>query len=231
MAQVGAGAASPMALLREQTAAIRALLAGETVTTAGKYVQLDGGRPGLAAAAAPRRCWSARAARRRCGWPPSWPTGWSWTRSRPSTAARDRLAVVREGRAAAERTDEPFRAVVYVEVDPTTPDLAGELARRAAEFGDIGATSVVFQAPEGAPDPRPLIDALGRGTGVIQRRTQVSLAPPPRDELTIMLPAGAIRLSAAGRTSACGRPPRRDCSTNARRSTARGSSLPSANVG
>jgi hypothetical protein len=75
---------------------------------------------------------------------------------------RDRIAVVREARAAAGLTDQPFRTVVYVEVDPSTPDLAGALTRRATEFGDIGATSVVFQTPEGAPDPRPLIDALAR---------------------------------------------------------------------
>ena len=64
--------------------------------------------------------------------------------------------------------------------------------------------------------------------GPSQRSTQVSFAPPPRDELTIMLPLGAIRLSVAGSTSTWGCPAARDCSTNARRSTARGSSLPSA---
>jgi alkanesulfonate monooxygenase SsuD/methylene tetrahydromethanopterin reductase-like flavin-dependent oxidoreductase (luciferase family) len=41
MAQVGARAQSPMRLLREYTAALRALLHGETVTVSGRYVQLD----------------------------------------------------------------------------------------------------------------------------------------------------------------------------------------------
>jgi alkanesulfonate monooxygenase SsuD/methylene tetrahydromethanopterin reductase-like flavin-dependent oxidoreductase (luciferase family) len=41
MAQVGARAQSPMTLLREYTAALRALLAGQTVTTSGRYVHLD----------------------------------------------------------------------------------------------------------------------------------------------------------------------------------------------
>ena len=41
MAQVGAGAASPLGLMREWVTAVRALLAGETVTTAGRYVTLD----------------------------------------------------------------------------------------------------------------------------------------------------------------------------------------------
>ena len=41
MAQVGARAESPMTLLREYTVALRGLLHGETVTTTGRYVQLD----------------------------------------------------------------------------------------------------------------------------------------------------------------------------------------------
>jgi alkanesulfonate monooxygenase SsuD/methylene tetrahydromethanopterin reductase-like flavin-dependent oxidoreductase (luciferase family) len=41
MSQVGARAGSPMTLLREYTAALYALLHGETVTTHGRYVHLD----------------------------------------------------------------------------------------------------------------------------------------------------------------------------------------------
>jgi alkanesulfonate monooxygenase SsuD/methylene tetrahydromethanopterin reductase-like flavin-dependent oxidoreductase (luciferase family) len=41
MSQVGAGAASPMGLLREWLTAVAALLRGETVTAAGSYVRLD----------------------------------------------------------------------------------------------------------------------------------------------------------------------------------------------
>lgn len=41
MAQVGARAESPLTLLREHLAALRALLAGETVTVDGRYVHLD----------------------------------------------------------------------------------------------------------------------------------------------------------------------------------------------
>jgi alkanesulfonate monooxygenase SsuD/methylene tetrahydromethanopterin reductase-like flavin-dependent oxidoreductase (luciferase family) len=41
MGQVGARAESPMTLLREYTAALYALLRGETVTTHGRYVRLD----------------------------------------------------------------------------------------------------------------------------------------------------------------------------------------------
>ena len=42
MAQVGAGVASPMTLLREHTDAVRALLDGERVDADGRYVHLDG---------------------------------------------------------------------------------------------------------------------------------------------------------------------------------------------
>ena len=41
MEQVGVKAASPMGLLREYTVALQALLAGERVTTQGRYVKLD----------------------------------------------------------------------------------------------------------------------------------------------------------------------------------------------
>jgi len=42
MRQAGAGVESPMTLLREYTTALYALLHGETVTTHGRYVHLDG---------------------------------------------------------------------------------------------------------------------------------------------------------------------------------------------
>ncbi|MDV6284398.1 LLM class flavin-dependent oxidoreductase [Rhodococcus jostii] len=42
MEQVGARAASPMTLLEEYTVALRALLDGESVSTQGRYVRLDG---------------------------------------------------------------------------------------------------------------------------------------------------------------------------------------------
>jgi alkanesulfonate monooxygenase SsuD/methylene tetrahydromethanopterin reductase-like flavin-dependent oxidoreductase (luciferase family) len=41
MAQVGAAAASPLGLMREWVTAVRGLLAGDTVTVAGRYVTLD----------------------------------------------------------------------------------------------------------------------------------------------------------------------------------------------
>jgi alkanesulfonate monooxygenase SsuD/methylene tetrahydromethanopterin reductase-like flavin-dependent oxidoreductase (luciferase family) len=54
MAQAGARVASPLTLMREQVPALRALLAGETVTTAGRYVTLDQVRLDWPPEAAPR---------------------------------------------------------------------------------------------------------------------------------------------------------------------------------
>ena len=53
MAQVGVKPASPMTMLREQATALRALLRGETVSTEGRYVQLDGVRLDWPPAVAP----------------------------------------------------------------------------------------------------------------------------------------------------------------------------------
>ena len=60
MGQVGARAESPMTLLREYVTAVRGLLAGESVTTDGRYVRLRDVRLGWVPESPP-------AAARRCG--------------------------------------------------------------------------------------------------------------------------------------------------------------------
>ncbi len=74
MAQVGAAVASPMALLREYTAAVRDLLHGRTVDVDGRFVRLHGVALDWPPASC-RRCWSAPAARGRRGWQARSPTG------------------------------------------------------------------------------------------------------------------------------------------------------------
>jgi alkanesulfonate monooxygenase SsuD/methylene tetrahydromethanopterin reductase-like flavin-dependent oxidoreductase (luciferase family) len=54
MRQAGARVASPLTLLREQLPALRSLLAGETVSTRGRYVTLDGVALDWPPAVAPR---------------------------------------------------------------------------------------------------------------------------------------------------------------------------------
>jgi alkanesulfonate monooxygenase SsuD/methylene tetrahydromethanopterin reductase-like flavin-dependent oxidoreductase (luciferase family) len=161
MVQIGAGVASPMTLLREHTTAIRTLLHGGTVTSAGRYVQLDGVT---------------------LDWPPSEPPPLLVGGHGPKTLrlageladgvlldtdltadqVREAMKHVEEGRAAAGRTEEPFLVPLYIELDPTSSDLGDQMARRAAELGPAGATSVIFQFPGDAPDPTSLIEALRR---------------------------------------------------------------------
>ncbi len=84
MAQAGAAVASPMTLLREYTAAVRALVAGERVSTAGRYVTLDGVALDWPPPTRPRCSWE-RGGRRRSGWRGSWPTACCSTPAPPST--------------------------------------------------------------------------------------------------------------------------------------------------
>jgi alkanesulfonate monooxygenase SsuD/methylene tetrahydromethanopterin reductase-like flavin-dependent oxidoreductase (luciferase family) len=144
MAQVGAAVESPVTLLREHTAAVRALLAGETVSVSGRYVRLD--------AVA-------------LDWPPATPpTLLIGARGPRSVALAGEVsdgvlldsvtdpAVVRRAR---EVVGPDRRVAVYTEISDVAvvPDWVAELA-------EAGADSVILQATERDPDPRPLIDAL-----------------------------------------------------------------------
>jgi alkanesulfonate monooxygenase SsuD/methylene tetrahydromethanopterin reductase-like flavin-dependent oxidoreductase (luciferase family) len=151
MAQAGAGVGSPMTLLREYTGAVRALLAGERVSTTGRYVRLDGVA---------------------LDWPPPSPPPLLVGARGPKTVRLageladglllDAIAgpeTVRAARAAVDevRGDRPFQVVLYVEVD----DL-GAVSDQVAAATAAGADVVVLQPPEDAPDPEPLIAALAR---------------------------------------------------------------------
>ena len=85
MAQAGAAVASPMTLLREYTAAVRALLAGERVSTAGRYVAARRRGAGLAAGEPATAAGRRARARRPCASPASWATACCSTRSPRST--------------------------------------------------------------------------------------------------------------------------------------------------
>lgn len=188
MGQTGTRVESPMTLLREYLSALRGLLAGQRVTTEGRYVRLD--HVGL-------------------DWPPSTPpeiiVGTEGDRSLrlsgsladatilTSSAAPDRIRQARklidEGRARAGRTDE-HKLIVYL-LAATGPDAAEwvEAQRRQydmpAESGvagdasaiadavrrwtEAGADTVVLEPTEADPDPegfvrfaatevRPLLD-------------------------------------------------------------------------
>jgi len=146
MEQVGARVGSPLTLLREHTGAVRSLLAGETLTVAGRYVRLDGVA---------------------LDWPPPTPPRLLVGGRGPRTVALageladgvllDSAADAEAVRAARALVGDA-EVAVYAEVDPRDPSA---VRARLGTLGRAGAGTVILQAPGDAPDPRPLIDALG----------------------------------------------------------------------
>ncbi|MGW2572243.1 LLM class flavin-dependent oxidoreductase [Streptomyces sp. NPDC001537] len=136
MGQVGARVESPVTLLREHLVALRALLAGERVTTEGRYVRLDdvaldwppaGPVPVLAGATGPRSLRLAGEAA----------DGTVLTASTTADGVRRARRLIDEGRESAGRTD-PHQVVVYL-LTATGPDAA---ARVHAELADEGLEAV-----------------------------------------------------------------------------------------
>ncbi|MFJ5301657.1 LLM class flavin-dependent oxidoreductase [Streptomyces sp. NPDC088350] len=136
MGQVGARVESPVTLLREHLDALRALLRGERLTTAGRYVTLDdvgldwppdGPVEILAGATGPRTLRLSGAAA----------DGTILTASTAPDGVRRARQLIDEGRESAGRT-EPHRVVVYL-LTATGPDAA---ARLRAELADEGLESV-----------------------------------------------------------------------------------------
>jgi alkanesulfonate monooxygenase SsuD/methylene tetrahydromethanopterin reductase-like flavin-dependent oxidoreductase (luciferase family) len=144
MAQVGARAESPMTLLREYVTAVRALLAGEAVTSEGRYVQLRDVRLGWplssrdvlhVAAVGPKTVATAGA------------LGNGLILTAATTpddlcSARDTFDAARPDGAA------PGRVTVYVAASGD----AEAAAARVRSFADQGADAVILQ-PEPDDDP------------------------------------------------------------------------------
>nr|WP_218025245.1 LLM class flavin-dependent oxidoreductase [Nocardia jejuensis] len=180
MAQVGAGVESPMTLLREQLLALRSLLNGEKVSTAGRYVQLDGVA---------------------LDWPPTTPPVLAAAATGPRTVrlsgeladatiltartspdgVRTARALIDEGRAKAGRTD-AHQVIVYLRT-ATGPDAAARLEvaqeREGTEVGagvaggaetiadavrryaEAGADTVVLEPISDHPDPVEFVRFAG----------------------------------------------------------------------
>jgi hypothetical protein len=130
MGQVGARVESPLTLLREHLDALRALLAGESVTTAGRYVRLDrvrldapppGAPPVLAGAEGPRtlRLSGGQA------------DGTILTGGTTPAEVAEARQLIEAGRAEARRTG-PHPVTVYVPTasGPSGPARLERLARR-----------------------------------------------------------------------------------------------------
>ena len=158
MHQIGAGVESPMTLLREHATAVRDLLAGRTVEVRGRYVRLDAVT---------------------LDWPPAQPPELLLAGRGPKTVAlageiaegvildgngtvddvRRARDLVDEARAAAGRPGRG-RVVAYAPVETRGDGLAARVAEMLAELAEAGADTVVLEAPEDAPDPRPMLEAL-----------------------------------------------------------------------
>ncbi len=177
MGQVGALPASPITLLGEYVRALRALLRGERLTVAGRYVRLDdvgldwppNVAPAIhAAATGPKTM-------RLVG---EVADGTVLTGGSSPQVVRAAVALINEGRAAGGRT-EPHPVTVYLPVatgpqaaerlaaqweyfgdDDDMYGVAGDAARIAdavAEFAEAGATNVIIQPPMDEPDPEAFV--------------------------------------------------------------------------
>ncbi|WP_107659617.1 LLM class flavin-dependent oxidoreductase [Nocardia suismassiliense] len=125
MGQVGARVASPVTLLGEYLDALRALLAGERVTTSGRYVQLDDVALDWPPLAPPRIYAGARGPRsiELCG---AHADGTLLDSITDADGVRAARALIEQGRAAAGRTDE--HVIVASLLAATGPDAAARLA-------------------------------------------------------------------------------------------------------
>ncbi|MGY1866813.1 MULTISPECIES: LLM class flavin-dependent oxidoreductase [Nocardia] len=171
MAQVGARVESPVTLLSEHLAALRALLAGEQVTVAGRYVHLDAVALDWPPATPPKVYAGARGPRsiRLSGEHADGTLLDSITDADGVRAAR---TLIDEGRAAAGRTDRHYVVANLLAV--TGPDaearlaaertpahapgagVAGDahaIAAAVAMLAEAGADTIVLQTTADDPDP------------------------------------------------------------------------------
>jgi len=121
MGQVGARPASPLTLMREYVPALRALLAGERVTTSGRYVTLDDVAldwPPLV----PPPVWAAGEGAKTLALAGELAEGTVLTGGTSATVAEQAIALVTDARAALARTGEHPVAEFIMTVFAETPD-------------------------------------------------------------------------------------------------------------
>lgn len=189
MDQVGVRPASPLTLLEEYAVALRRLLGGETVSTAGRYVQLD---------------------QVALDWPPSPPPPLMLGGDGPKSVAQ--AARLGDGnllsaapsteqitdlvRLVRQHTDDPGHAIVATQIAATGPGaqervdrevpkwgktpapgigVAGDAATIAADvrrLSSLGVTTVVIQPTEDEPDLLGFIRFLGQEVRPLVRSTE-----------------------------------------------------------
>ncbi|MEU6821074.1 LLM class flavin-dependent oxidoreductase [Streptomyces atriruber] len=178
MGQVGARAESPLTLLREHLDAMRALLAGERVTTQGRYVRLEGVALDWPPASAPAVYAGARGPRslRLTG---ECADGTILDASTTPDGVRRARQLIDEGRQSARR--EGAHPVVVYLLAATGPDAearlraelrsegkegvtglgvagdAEDVAKAVGRLAEAGADTVVLQPTADEPDPEGFI--------------------------------------------------------------------------
>lgn len=163
MGQVGARAESPLTLLREYTAALYALLHGETVTTRGRYVSLD---------------------EVALDWPPAVPPPLLVGGVKPRTVAvagelADGLIVssgpspdeirATAGHFRASRPDGAAAGEVVVFLGACENSPARDIAAMVSEYAAAGATQVAINADERDADLERFVTLLAREVGPLVR--------------------------------------------------------------
>jgi alkanesulfonate monooxygenase SsuD/methylene tetrahydromethanopterin reductase-like flavin-dependent oxidoreductase (luciferase family) len=158
MHQVGSGVESPMTLLREHAAAVRDLLAGRTVDVAGRYVRLDGVSLDWPPAEAPELLLAGRGPKT-IALAGELAEGVILDGEGTLDDVRRARDLVDRARAGAGRPGRG-RVVAYAPIQTRGTGLEGRVETLLAALSEAGADTVVLEAPEDAPDPRPLIEAL-----------------------------------------------------------------------
>jgi alkanesulfonate monooxygenase SsuD/methylene tetrahydromethanopterin reductase-like flavin-dependent oxidoreductase (luciferase family) len=171
MGQVGARPASPMTLLREYVSALQSLLRGETVTTEGRYVRLDGVRLDWPPSSAPDLLIGATGDKTlRLSGELAQGTVLTGGTS-PAGVSRARGLINAEGHkivvfvpaafgpGAAERLADQQRR--YGNDDPGVAGDAKTIAEGVRRWADAGADTVVLQPAADEPDPAAFVRFIG----------------------------------------------------------------------
>jgi alkanesulfonate monooxygenase SsuD/methylene tetrahydromethanopterin reductase-like flavin-dependent oxidoreductase (luciferase family) len=178
MQQVGARVESPMTLLREHLTALRALLRGDRVSVAGRYVRLEEVALDWPPASAPAVLSGATGPRslRLCG---EAADGTILVAGTTPDGVREARRLIDEGRAAAGRTEpHPVTAYLLAATGPGAQErVAADLRREGREpisellvagdaskiaeavrrWADAGADTVVLQPAADEPDPEGFV--------------------------------------------------------------------------
>jgi len=194
MGQVGARHASPLTLMREYVPALRALLAGERVTTSGRYVTLDDVAldwPPLV----PPPVWAAGEGAKTLALAGELAEGTVLTGGTSAEVARQAIAVAGQGRTAAGHADATPVAEFIMAVIAETPDAVpaararleaawehwsiaperrggvvgtpAEIARQLQAWIDAGVTHLVLQPMEDA-DRTAFLRGAGEVAGLLR---------------------------------------------------------------